>query len=223
MWVSRDCHATDALELNMYESSTKETTGCASKLLAHEDLGHLRKPIVGIYKPSSIMKIPTSIWKWLNMRLSIMKNMVLLWSTSVEKDSSNCPFFFFLLFLGLYFFLWPFLIFFFWRGFLYLAFPHMGQCSNNDDHHTFITTRYYNSILQQKSMTLYECLRWCTGMCNETKVTCIKRLCMVALPQIRCQLHDHAMAIWQYDACHMNGTGESCMAIYLGMAVEMPW
>ena len=53
---SRDCHATDALELYMYESSTKETSGCASNLLAHEDLGHLRRPIVGIYKPSSIMK-----------------------------------------------------------------------------------------------------------------------------------------------------------------------
>ena len=26
----------------------------------------------------------------------------------------------------------------------------------------------------------------------------------------------------QYDACHMNGTVESCMAIYLGMAMEMP-
>ena len=44
-----------------------------------------------------------------------------------EKDSSNCPFFLFL-FLGL-FFLWPFLT---WDNAL------------NDDHHTFITTRYYN-------------------------------------------------------------------------------
>ena len=34
----------------------KKTSGCASNLLAHEDLGHLRRPIVGIYKPSSIMK-----------------------------------------------------------------------------------------------------------------------------------------------------------------------
>ena len=39
----------------------KKLSGCASNLLAHEDLGHLRKPIVGIYKPSSIMKIPTTI------------------------------------------------------------------------------------------------------------------------------------------------------------------
>src|SRR3954470_23282714 len=34
-----------------------ETSGCASNLLAHEDLGHLRKPIVGIYKPSSIVGV----------------------------------------------------------------------------------------------------------------------------------------------------------------------
>ena len=58
---SRDCHATDALELYIYERSSKKLSGCASNLLAHEDLGHLRRPIVGIYKPSSIMKFPTSI------------------------------------------------------------------------------------------------------------------------------------------------------------------
>ena len=79
-------------------------------------------------------------------------------------------FYFFSFLLGLSFFLWLFLR----RGFIDLAFPPMGQCSNNDDHHTFVTTRYYNSILQQQSMTLYECLRWCTGMCNETRVTCMK-------------------------------------------------
>ena len=39
----------------------KKLSGCSSNLLAHKDLGHLRKPIVGIYKPSSITKITTSI------------------------------------------------------------------------------------------------------------------------------------------------------------------
>ena len=51
-------------------------------------------------------------------------------------------------------------------------------------------------------MTLCECLRRCTGICNDSWVTCMKELWMVALPQIRCQLHDHAK---QYDndgACH---------------------
>ena len=39
------------------KAQQKKLSGCASNLLAHEDLGNLRKPIVGIYKPSSIMKI----------------------------------------------------------------------------------------------------------------------------------------------------------------------
>ena len=40
-------------------------------------------------------------------------------------------------------FCWAFLFFlgfFLQRGFIDLAFPPMGQCSNNDDHHTFVTT-----------------------------------------------------------------------------------
>ena len=39
------------------KAQQKKLSGRASNLLAHEDLGHLRKPIIGIYKPSSIMKI----------------------------------------------------------------------------------------------------------------------------------------------------------------------
>ena len=38
------------------KAQQKKLSGCASNLLAHEDLGHLRRPIVGIYKPSSIIK-----------------------------------------------------------------------------------------------------------------------------------------------------------------------
>ena len=56
-------------------------------------------------------------------------------------------------FLGLSFFSLAFLFHFFFflqRGFIDLAFPPMGQCSNNDDHHTFITTRNYNSIYNNK-------------------------------------------------------------------------
>ena len=38
-------------------------------------------------------------------------------------------------------------------------------CHNNDDHHTsiYLQLMSYNSKLEQ-DMTLYECLRWCTGM-----------------------------------------------------------
>ena len=53
---SRDCHATDALRAISVWKLKLETSGCASNLLAHEDLGHLRKLLIRIYKPSSIMK-----------------------------------------------------------------------------------------------------------------------------------------------------------------------
>src|SRR6187399_2911211 len=51
----------------------------------------------------------------------------------------------------------------------------MGQCSNNEDHHTFIDLQLkdYNSKLEQ-NMTLYECLRRCIEMCNESRVTCMR-------------------------------------------------
>ena len=64
----------------------------------------------------------------------------------------------------------------------------LGQCSNNENHHTFI---YLQLKITTQDMTLYECLRRCTGICNESRVTCMK-IMKVALPQIRCQLHDHA-------------------------------
>ena len=78
----------------------------------------------------------------------------------------------------------------------------------------------YNSKLEQ-DMTLCECLRRYTGICNESRATCMK-IMMVALPQIRCQLHDHASNMIMMERVIINGTVESCMAIYLGMAMEMP-
>ena len=75
-----------------------------------------------------------------------------------KKDSSIAPFYLFS-FFGPSFFSLAFL--FFWDNALL-----------NDDHHTFIYLQLndYNSILEQ-SMTLYECLRWCTGICNESRFT----------------------------------------------------
>ena len=60
-----------------------------------------------------------------------------------------------------------------------------------------ITTRY----LEQK-MTLYESLRRCTEMCNDSILTCMKELWKVASPQIRCQLHDHAKQYNNDGTCH---------------------
>ena len=39
---NRDCHATDALELQM-NAQQKKTSRCASNLLAHEDLGQFEE------------------------------------------------------------------------------------------------------------------------------------------------------------------------------------
>ena len=71
-----------------------------------------------------------------------------------KKDSSIVPF------IYLFYFIWHFFI---GPLFFYLAF--FGQCSIIDDHHTSIYLEHndYNSILEQ-SMTLYECLRRCTGI-----------------------------------------------------------
>ena len=101
----------------------------------------------------------------------------------------------------------------------------LGQCSNNDDHHTFIFLQLnnYNSILRTKydsiwmPPTVYRDMQWIKSdmyerimnggfATNTMSTTC------------SCKK--------QYDksnVCHMNGTVESCMAIYLGMAMEMPW
>ena len=111
---------------------------------------------------------------------------------------------------------------FFWP-FFGLSFFIRDNALLNDDLHTFIYLQLndYNSILKQ-SMTLYGCLRRCTGICNESRVTSMKELWTMALPQILCQLHDHAKQ-YDNDECVMiNETVESCMAIYLGMAMEMP-
>ena len=98
--------------INIWKLNKMQLSGCASNLLAHEDLGHLRRPILGIYKPSSIMKIPTSIWKWQYMRDSIWRTWCYFEAQVWKKDSSIAPFYFlfififfsFLYFLGLFFF-----------------------------------------------------------------------------------------------------------------------
>ena len=127
-----------------------------------------------------------------------------------KKDSSIVPFYF--SFLGPFFF-------------FYLAFPffYLGQCSINDDHHTsiYLQLNDYNSILEQ-NMTLYVCLRRCTGKGNESRVTC-----MINYAWWLCHKYYVNYMIMKGNMTMMkrviiNETVESCMAIYLGMAMEMP-
>ena len=160
---------------------------------------------------------------WYHRRLSIMKTMLLLWSTSVEKRIvalsllSFSLIFFFLLFLGLLFY------FFLFGIFSLFLFTHTGQWSNNEDHHTFIylQLKNYNSILEQiydsiwVPPAVYRDVQWLKSDMYEKWWT-------VALPQIRCQLHDRAKQYDNDEVCHNNRTVENCMAIYLGMAMEMP-
>ena len=131
-----------------------------------------------------------------------------------KKDSSIVPFYF--PFLGLPFFLFGLSLFFAFLFFLL-------QCSMNDDHHTsiYLQLNDYNSILEQ-SMTLYECLRRCTGICNESRETCMKNY-----ERWLCHKYDVNYMIMQSNMTMMkrviiNRTVESCMAIYLGMSMEMP-
>ena len=156
-----------------------------------------------------------------------MKIMVLFWSTSVEKKIVALSLLSFSLILLFLFFFSSFFSFgllsFFVCPFSFFLFPHTGQCSNNDDHHTSIHLQLkdYNSILEQ-SMTLYECLRRCTGMGNESRVTCMKNY-----ERWLCHKYDVNYMIMQGNMTMMkrviiNGTVESCMEIYLGMAMEMP-
>ena len=66
----------------------------------------------------------------------------------------------------------------FFMAFLsFFSFLTRDNALENDDHHTsiYLQLNDYNSILEQ-SMTLYECLRRCAGICNEPRVTCMKEL-----------------------------------------------
>ena len=119
-----------------------------------------------------------------------------------KRDSSIVPSLFFS-----HFFIGPFL-FFYGHPFFYISsgvssrlmgesqspssFPHWDNAlimmiiTLLFFYNSTITTRYL-----EQNMTLYECLRRYTRICNESRATCMKNM-MVALPQIRCQLHDHA-------------------------------
>ena len=104
---------------------------------------------------------------------------------------------FFIFYLGLLFFMASFSLFFYlgFFGLFYLfifvrsliptyggiivsiILSSLGQCSINDDHHTsfYLQLKNYNSILRTKYDSM-ECLRRCIGMCNESRVTCMKKL-----------------------------------------------
>ena len=92
------------------------------------------------------------------------------------------------LFFWAFSFLWPLFFFFF----LFCPESHPDLWGNHSLHHSFLTWDNalkmmiitllfsYNSTITtrylEQNMTLYECLRRCTGICNESRVTCMKEL-----------------------------------------------
>ena len=123
-----------------------------------------------------------------------MKIMVLLWSTSVEKRIVALSLFIFY-FFGPSFFYLSFLSLFYWDNALL-----------NDDHHTsiYLQLNDYNSILEQ-GMTLYECLRRCTGMGNESRVTCminyarwLRESWIRGCPDVRTMTFGRTPGLWRY-------------------------
>ena len=136
-----------------------------------------------------------------------------MWQRIVALSLLSFSLIFFFLFLGLLFFMaFLFFLFLTWDNALIMKIITLLFTYNSR-----ITTRYL-----EQNMTLCECLRWCTGLCNESRVTCMKNY-----ERWLCHKYDVNYMIMQSNMTMMkhfilNGTVESSMAIYLEMAMEIP-
>ena len=96
------------------KAQQKKLSGCASNLLAHEDLGHLRRPIVGIYKPSSIMKNSHQYMKVTKLETLYHEDYGATLKHKCGKRIVTLSLLSFSLFFWAFFsFLWPFSLFIF--------------------------------------------------------------------------------------------------------------
>ena len=166
----------------MYESSTKETKwvciqlACSRRPRALEE-AHCWNIQAKFYN----VKFPL-VYESDNIGDSLLWRSWCYFEAQVwQKDSNIVPSLFFSHFFG--------------PSFFYLAFFGTILYEWWSPHFYLFTTQWLQLDTRTK-MTLYKCLRRCTGICNEPRVTCMKELWTVALPQILCQLHDHAK---QYD------------------------
>ena len=172
------------------KAQQKKLSGCASNLLAHEDLGHLRKPIVGIYKPSSIMKNSHQYMKVTTQETLYHEDhgATLKHKCGKRRVALSLLSFSLFCFLALSFFgLFLHFIFLSFSSGVSSRLVGESQSPSSFPHwdnalimmiitllftyNSRITTRYL-----EQNMTLYECLRRCTGICNESRVTCMKEL-----------------------------------------------
>ena len=182
------------------KAQQKKLVGVHPTRLLTKTQGILRKPIIGIYKPSSIMKDSHQYMKVTTQETLYHEDHGATLKHKCGKRIVALPllsffshffiffiFLFFLFYLGLLSFLWPLL--FIWASlvsFIYLfssgvssrlvgesqspsSFPHWDNAlimmivTLLFTYNSRITTRYL-----EQNMTLYECLRQCTGMCNDS-------------------------------------------------------
>ena len=150
------------------KAQQKKLVGVHPTCLLMKTQGNLRKPIIGIYKPSSIMKNSHQYMKVTTQETLYHEDHSATLKHKCGKRIvtlsllSFSPIFYFFLFGPFLFFMASFFFFFFFyfssgvssrlvgESQSPSSFPHLGQCSNNDDHHTFIYLNLmnYNSILR---------------------------------------------------------------------------
>ena len=146
------------------KAQQKKTSGLHPTCLLTKTQGTLRKPIFGIYKPSSIMKNSHQYMKVTTQETlyhedhgATLKHKCGKRIVALPLLSFSLFFCFFIFLFGPFSFLWPL---FFVRSLIptcggiivSIILSSLGQCSNNDDHHTFIylQLKNYNSILRTK-------------------------------------------------------------------------
>src|SRR3990170_9159140 len=150
-------------------------SGCASNLLAHEDLGHFEEAHHRNIQAKFYNEKFPLVYESDKIGDSLYEKHAATLKHKCGKRIVTLPLLSFSLI-----FLWAlFGLFFLERS--HGPHPHfyedslvstilssLGQCSNNDDHHTFIYLQLnITTRCLEQSMTLYECLRRCTGMCND--------------------------------------------------------
>ena len=149
------------------KAQQKKLVGVHPTCLLTKTQGILRKPILGIYKPSSIMKNSHQYMKVTTQETLYHEDHgAILKHKCGKRDNSIVPslffshfiYFFFFLFWPFSFFIWPLSFFLFEVRSLIptcggiivsIILSSLGQCSNNEDHHTFMD-------LQLKARTRYD-------------------------------------------------------------------
>ena len=97
------------------KAQQKKLSGCVSNLFAHEDLGHFEEAHCwNIQANFYNEKFPLVYEVKKRETLYHKDHGATLKHKCGKKDSSIVPFYFFSLFLGLSFFIWPFSLYFFY-------------------------------------------------------------------------------------------------------------